>query len=149
MTAAEVMTREVVTVGPDSSVRDIARTLLEHRISGVPVVDAAGLLLGVVTEDDLVERVSGPHLPPHIELLGGVIYLENPLHLDEKLRKAMGVTAREVMSTHPVTVQPQTPLHEVADLMVKRKINRFPVVEGRRLVGIITRRDVIATLVRE
>ena len=104
------MTRDVVTVTPDTSVRDLARTLLEHRISGVPVVDGEGHVLGMVSEADLVERVSGPHLPPHIELLGGVIYLENPLHLEEKLRKAMAVTAGAIMSTHPVTVGPTTPL---------------------------------------
>lgn len=146
-TAGDVMTRDVVTVTPDTSVRDLARTLLEHRISGVPVVDGEGHVLGMVSEADLVERVSGPHLPPHIELLGGVIYLENPLHLEEKLRKAMAVTAGAIMSTHPVTVLADTPLRDVADLMVKRKINRFLVVEGKRLVGIITRHDVISTLV--
>ena len=149
LTVGDVMTRDVVTVTPDTSVRDIARMLMERRFSGVPVVDGEGTVLGMVSEADLVERVSGPHLPPHIELLGGVIYLENPLHLEEKLRKAMAVTAGEIMSTHPVTVKPSTPLRDVADLMVTRKLNRFPVVEGKRLVGIITRHDVISTLLAD
>lgn len=148
-TAGDVMTRDVVTVTADTSVREVARTLLERRISAVPVVDGQGSLLGMVSEDDLVQRVSGPHLPPHIELLGGVIYLENPLHLDEKLRKAMAVTAGEIMTANPLTVEPGTAIREVADLMVRRRVHRFPVVEGRRVVGIVTRHDVITTLVED
>jgi CBS domain-containing protein len=147
--ARDVMTLKVVTVRPDTSVRDIALTLLKHRISGVPVVDDTGALLGMVTEGDLILRVSGPHLPPHIELLGGVIYLDNPLALDEKLRKAMGVTADEIMTRDLVTVDAGRPLREVADVMIHRKLNRLPVVEGKRLVGIITRHDLISTILDE
>lgn len=143
--ARDIMSRNVVVVRPDTTVQAIARLLLEKRIGGVPVVDD-GLLRGMVTDGDLILKVSGPHLPPHIELLGGVIYLENPHEMNEHLRKAMGVTAQEIMSHPVVTVDPARPVRDVADLMIKKRIHRLPVVDGGRLVGIIARHDLISTL---
>lgn len=148
-TAADIMTTPVTTVGPDAPIRDVARLLSEKRISGMPVVDDDGMVLGMVSEQDLMLRVTGPHLPPHIELLGGIIYLESPRDMEEELRKAMAVTAGQIMSKDVITVAPSATVQEVADVMVKRKINRVPVVDGGRLVGIITRHDVVSTLVSE
>lgn len=144
--ARDIMTRDVITVNPSTTVQEIARLLLDRRISGVPVVDDGGELLGIVTESDLVLKVSGPHIPPHIELLGGVIYLEKPHEMKEHLRKAMGVTAEEIMSGEVVTVEEDMPVREVADMMVSRRVNRLPVLSNGKLAGIITRHDIIATL---
>jgi len=149
VTAADIMTTPVATVGPDASIRDVARLLSEKRISGLPVVDEAGEVLGMVSEQDLMVRVTGPHLPPHIELLGGIIYLETPHDMEEDLRKAMAVTAGQIMSKDVITVALSATVQDVANVMVKRKINRVPVVDGGRLVGIITRHDVVSTLVSE
>jgi CBS domain-containing protein len=144
--ARDIMVTDVITVKPETSVQDLARLLNEKRISGVPVVDDEGRVIGIVTESDLVLRVAGPHIPPHIELLGGIIYLENPHEMQEKLRKAMALTAGEVMTRDVVTVDQDRPVREIADLMVKRRVNRLPVVGDGRLVGIITRHEVISTL---
>lgn len=142
------MTAPVITVTSEATVRDLARLLAEKRISGVPVVDADGRVIGLVTEADLMVRVSGPHLPAHIELLGGIIYLESPQQMNEDLRKAMAATARDIMSRDVVTVAADATVQSVADVMVRRKLNRVPVVDAAgKLQGIITRHDIIATLV--
>lgn len=146
LAAKDIMTRDVVTVAPSATVQEVARVLSEKRFGGVPVVDDQQKLQGIVTESDLVERVAGPHLPAHIELLGGVIYLENPAKMNEHLRKAMALTAQEVMSHPVVTVNAETSVRDVADMMMKKRVNRLPVVSDGKLVGIITRHDVIATL---
>lgn len=149
-TAQDIMTTPVVTVPRDASIKEVARLLSEHRISGMPVVDGENRVIGMVTEQDLLMRVTGPHLPPHIELLGGIIYLEKPHDMEEELRKAMAVTAEQIMSDEVISVEASATVREVADLMMSRKINRVPVLEeDGTLVGIITRHDVVATLVME
>ncbi|MBM3464067.1 MAG: CBS domain-containing protein [Armatimonadetes bacterium] len=147
MNASDLMSAPVITVGPEVSVSDVARLMSDKHVGGVPVIDADQRLLGMVTEADLVVRVSGPHVPPHIELLGGVIYLESPREMHEELRKAVAVTAEQIMSANVVTVAPDATVQEVADLMVTRKVNRILVVDDGRLVGMITRHDVVKTLV--
>lgn len=144
--AKDVMTADVLTVPNTATVEEIARLLCEKRIGGVPVLDEDGHLVGIVTEDDLIVRVAGPHVPPHIELLGGIIYLERPHEMQEHLRKAMGVTAQEVMTEGVITVDDECPVRDVAQLMVSKHINRVPVMHKGALVGIITRHDLVATL---
>ncbi len=131
-------------------VLDVAAFPVKSEHSGDEVMVSVVMREGqTLTEADLIVRVSGPHVPPHIELLGGVIYLENPREMQEELRKVMAVTAEQVMSTEVVTVEADTTVQQVADLMVKRKLNRVPVVSAGQLVGIITRHDLIETLITE
>lgn len=144
--AKDVMTADVLTVPSTATVEEIARILCDKRIGGLPVLDEEGHLVGIVTEDDLIMRVAGPHVPPHIELLGGIIYLERPHEMQEHLRKAMGVTAEEVMTEGVVTVDDDCPIRDVANLMISNRINRVPVMHEGALVGIITRHDLVSTL---
>lgn len=146
LTVRDIMTTDLITVAPTTSVQDITALLRDKRISGLPVVDEESHLLGMVTESDLVVRVAGPHIPAHIELLGSIIYLERPHDLNENLRKALGVTAQEIMSADVVTTDENKTLREVAELMMNKHVNRLPVIRDGRLVGIITRHDVISTL---
>jgi CBS domain-containing protein len=146
MTAAEIMTREVVTAGPESTVEEIARLLSQHRVSGLPVVDPERHLLGMVTEGDLVIRAARPHFPRYIPFLEGVIFLDNPRHFEEELRRMMAVTAREIMSTEVLTVSPLASLEDMATLMSERDVNRLVVVDQDRVVGIVARADIVRTL---
>ncbi len=139
--ARDVMTSPVVTVRPDTPVKEIAQLLLTHHISGVPVVEDSKVV-GIVTEADLLHK-ERPELPE-----GGILRLFRRGQLAEAERKAEGLVARDVMTSPVVTVTEDTPLREVATLLARRQINRVPVVRGDELVGIVSRADVLRALVR-
>jgi CBS domain-containing protein len=141
LAARDVMTSPVVTVGPETPVKEIAQLLLTHHISGVPVV-SDGKLVGIVTEADLLYKER-----PDLEE-GGLLRLFRRGQLAEAERKAEGLVARDVMTSPVVTVTEDTPLREVAALMARRQINRVPVVRGDQVVGIVSRADVLRALVR-
>ena len=140
------MTKKVITVSPETLVSDLAKTLAGKNIGGVPVVDADGRLVGIVTQSDLVERVQELKLPPAINILDLHVYLQIPSHLFRKVEKMLGATVGEVMSPKPVTVSPETPVPQVAALMAKQKVHTLPVLEGGKIVGIIGKIDIIRAL---
>lgn len=147
-TVAEVMTRDPIVVTPDTPLKDAIQTMAEKRISGLPVQNAEGVLVGVISEGDLMWQESGITPPPYIMLLDSVIYLENPTKYERELHKSLGQTVGEVMTRARrkgdlVTVAPDTELREAAQLMHEREVHRVLVVEGDRLVGILTRGDII------
>jgi CBS domain-containing protein len=141
MRARNIMSTRLVTVERSTPVREVIRLLLEQRISGVPVVDE-GRVVGIISEGDLILRERA------YRQRGGMAFLAQQLFEDhERLaieyRKAHGLVAEDVMS-HPVlTVLPGTPVEEIAHVMTERHIKRLPVVDGDRLVGIVSRGDVL------
>lgn len=139
--AKDVMTSPVITVDPQTPVKEVAQLLLTHHISGVPVV-SEGKLVGIVTEADLLHK----ERPATEE--AGLLRLLRRGQLAEVERKAEGLVARDVMTSPVVTVTESTPLREVAALMARRQINRVPVVRGDQVVGIVSRADVLRALVR-
>jgi len=146
-TVADVMTKDPLVVRPDTSLKEAIHLLVEHRISGLPVVDAEGKLIGVISEADLMWQETGVEPPPYIMLLDSVIYLENPTTYEKDLRKAMGLTVGEVMSDRPVSVKGDRSLRDAAKLMQKHNIRRLPVLDdGQQLVGILTRADILRDL---
>jgi CBS domain-containing protein len=149
-TVADVMSRDPITVSPETSLTEVIRILAERRISGLPVVDQAGKLVGVVSENDLMWRESGVTPPPYIMLLDSVIYLENPGRYERDLHKALGQTAGEVMTRNPVTITPDQSLREAAHLMHERSIHRLPVLNTEeQVVGILTRGDIVRAMAAE
>ena len=156
-TVGDIMERDPVTVSPDDDVESVIRLLRRHELPGVPVVDGDGRCAGIVTESDLVLREEGTdlHLPYHIDLMGGVIWLESMKHFEERLRKAFASSVSDMMTADPITVtpdlttvDPQAPLEDAARLIAERRHNRLPVVEHGRLVGVVTRLDVLEALTR-
>lgn len=142
--AADIMTRDVITVSPDTPLGTVAETLASQRFGSLPVVDAAGHLLGIVTEEDLVARAADLHLPRHITFLGSIIYLENPQRFTEEAEKILAVTAREIMETSVPSTPPDTPVEVVAARMLDEDLRRVVVLDDeRRLLGIITRADIV------
>ena len=134
------MTSDVVCVGPEEPVREVAVTMLTHRISGVPVVDAGRRILGVVSEGDLIRR---PEL--ETDRTRGR-WLNFFLSDEERARdfvKTHGLKAREVMTQPAVCVEPDTPLAEVVRLMERSRVKRLPVVANGTLAGIVTRADLL------
>lgn len=142
MKVESLMTREVVTVGPETSLRDAAALMAERRISGLPVVDPDGAVVGVLSEADIVIKAGGPKRAGH-RLLGWL--LEPDFEAEEKITAQ---TVGEAMSAPAVTIEQGRPVHEAARLLAAEGINRLPVVRDGRLVGIITRADVVRAFAR-
>ena len=143
-TVADVMSRDPITVSPESPLKDAIKILAERQISGLPVVDDQSKLIGVISESDLMWQETGVTPPAFIMLLDSVIYLENPARYDRELHKALGQTVGEVMTKEAITVPPDKSLKDAAQLMHDRHIRRLPVVDSaKKLIGILTRGDII------
>ena len=143
---ADVMEREVVTVAPDATVHELVLLLQQKDLGGVPVVDGDGRLVGIVTEGDLVIEDADVRLPHYFELLGNLVYLGGQKKFEDRLKKMVGNSVSDVMTTEVFTVAPDDPVAKAANIMVDKKVNRVPVVEGDRLVGIVARHDIIRLL---
>lgn len=146
LTAADVMTREVITVTLQTPVIELARLFVAHRISSLPVVDDGGRLLGVVTESDLIYRDRSIHLPPVVTLFDWVFTLESEKRFQQELRKMTGETVEAIYTAEVKTISPSTPLTEIADILSDRSAGSLPVVEGGKLVGIVARIDLIRAM---
>lgn len=151
MQVADIMERDPVTVGPHTPVEDVIKLLGENDVPGLPVVNEGGRPVGIITEADLVLRDedSDLHLPHYVELFGGLVFLESLGKFEERLRKAAASRARDLMTEDPVTVEASATVREAARLIADRGHNRLPVVEDGRLVGVVTRADVLQALTRE
>ena len=147
--ARDIMTKEVLTVSPETSIAELSKTLDNRQIGGLPVVDQAGRLVGVITQSDLVDRVRDLELPPAINILDFHVYLQIPSHLLHRVEKMLGTTVGDCMTPDPVTVAPDTPVSQIAALMAKQKVHTIPVLEGGKLVGVIGKMDLIRALARE
>jgi CBS domain-containing protein len=148
MQVREIMEADVPTVEPDQPVEDAIRLLRDHDLPGVPVVNDGGRCVGIITENDLVipDEEGDLHLPHYIQLFGGIIYLE-PLHRFEgRLRKAFASKVSDMMTEDPIPVDADDDVEEAAKLIARHRHNRLPVVDHGRLVGIVTRLDVLEAL---
>lgn len=147
-TVADIMERDPVTVTPSDDVETVIRVLRDNELPGVPVVNSGGRCVGIVTENDLVLRGedSDLHLPHHLDIMGGVIFIESMKHFEERVRKAFASRVEEMMTPDPITVSQDAPVQEAARLIAEHKHNRLPVTEHGRLVGIVTRLDVLDAL---
>ena len=139
------------TVAPDASVEEVVRILRDNELPGVPVVDGDGRCVGIVTEADLVlpDNDGDLHLPHYIDLFGGRVFLEPLSRFEGRLRKAFASTASDMMTSDPDTVGPDTSVQEAARRIHNTGHNRLPVVEEGRLVGVVTRIDVLGALASE
>jgi CBS domain-containing protein len=144
----DIMEATPVTVSPETSVEDVVGTLREHELPGVPVVDGEGRCVGIVTEADLVlpDEQGDLHIPHYVNLFGGTVFLEPLGRFEQRLRKAFASTAADMMTSKPDTVAPDTTVQEAARLIHRSGHNRLPVVDDGRLVGVVTRLDVLGAL---
>jgi CBS domain-containing protein len=144
LTARDVMQTEVHTVREDTSLEEIARLLAERRISGAPVVDEQGRVVGIVSEADLIDEHKREAHIPRVALFG---FFPVPQDLlNEAFESGKRLKARDVMSKRVVTASEETAVHELADMMVMRRINRVPIVRDGRLVGIVSRGDLVRAM---
>ena len=145
------MDADAPAVRTTDSVQRVVETLRDHELSGVPVVNDGGRCVGIITEEDLVLAGENEdlHLPHYFQLFGGFVFLEPLSHFEERLRKAVASTAEDLMTADPVTIEPDASAEEAARVIARSKHNRLPVVEHGRLVGVVTRLDVLEALTRE
>jgi len=146
LTAEQLMTEHVITVTGSTPVRELAKIFLENKISGAPVLDNQGTVIGVVTESDLIDQNKKVHIPTVITILDSFIFLERPGKMEKELKKMAGTTVEDIFAHKVVSVQKDTPLDEVATLMAEKKVHTLPVMDGKKLVGVIGKSDIIRTL---
>jgi CBS domain-containing protein len=145
LTVRDVMTRQVRTVGLDTPLKDVAHILIDNRVSGVPVVDAENRVLGIVSEADFLMKEQGAQAVHHRRLAP---ILGESRESRTQMDKLAARTAGEAMTAPATTIAPKRPIHEAAALMTERRINRLPVVDDGRLVGIVTRADLVRAYLR-
>lgn len=143
--ARDIMTPSPISIGPDTPIAEAVKILLEKRFNGLPVVDENGALLGVLCQSDLVAQQKRVETPSLFSLLDGFISF-GLKQAEKDLQKITALTAREAMTKSPVTVSPDTPLDELASLMVKAKYYSLPVLENGKVVGIIGKEDILRTV---
>jgi CBS domain-containing protein len=138
----DVMETDWPTLGPESTVEEAIKLFAEDRVSGAPVVDD-GRLVGIITEGDLIFQDADVRAPGFLDILGGIVPLGDTDEYRKEALKSAGVTVGEVMTDDPVTVAPEATLAETATTMAERRKKILPVVDGGRLVGVITRMDIL------
>lgn len=143
-TVADVMTANPISVTPEANLEVAIQLLAEHHIGGLPVIDAGGALVGVLSESDLMWQATGMDVPAYIMLLDSVIYLKSPKKYNEELHKALGQSVQDVMTAKVITIRPDKTVREAAHLMHDKRIRRLPVVDDQgQVVGILTRGDIV------
>lgn len=147
LTARDIMNSEVITITDESTIKELARILTIHQISGVPVINDQGKLVGVVTESDLIYQTKKVHIPTMITILDSVFYLENPDRIGDEMKKMAGTKVKDILTSKPVTVTENTPLDEIATIMAEKNMHTLPVVNKGGLVGVIGKKDIIRTLI--
>jgi len=145
MRVRDLMIEKVLTIGPEAPIKDVAKILVEHRISGLPVCDIEGRVLGVVSEGDILYKEHDPTEGHTAGPLGWIVD-GSPNYLGAV--KAKALTAATAMTTPAVTVAPYESVAEAARLMCERRVNRLPVVKDDKLIGIVTRADLVRAFTR-
>ncbi|MBF0613058.1 MAG: CBS domain-containing protein [Magnetococcales bacterium] len=149
MKAKDIMTREVISAGPECPVHTLAKLMTEHAISGIPILEE-GVLVGIVTEGDLVDRVKRVHLPTIITILDVVFPIMGERQYEDDLRKMGAATARDIMTSKVFTVDEEASMTDVATILSERHITLLPVMRaGEELVGVIGKRDIIRAMLQE
>ncbi|NJN76444.1 MAG: CBS domain-containing protein [Synechococcaceae cyanobacterium RL_1_2] len=146
-TVADIMTPNPFTVKPSDSLNEAIKLIAEKRVSGLPVIDEKGQLVGVISETDLMWKETGVDTPPYVMFLDSIIYLQNPARHAEEVHKVLGETVGDVMSDRPITIEQNKSIKDAAHILHEKGIRRLPVVNGEgTLVGIISRGDIIRAM---
>lgn len=142
----DIMTREPIKVRPEEDITRAAKMLLEKHINGLPVVDEDNILVGILTQSDLVAMQKKFPLPTIFTVLDGILPLSSMSKVEKEVEKMTASTVEQAMTPDPVHVSPDTAVEEVAQIMADNKFHTVPVVEGNKLVGVVGKEDVLRTL---
>ena len=143
----DIMTKELITVSPETEIAHATKLLLENRINGVPVTDETGKIVGILCQSDLIAQQKKLPIPSFFTFLNGLIPLTSMKQIEKQVQKITATTVAQAMTKNPVTVQPDTSIEEVAALMVDKNFHTIPVIDEGKLVGILGKEDVLRTLI--
>lgn len=146
--AKDIMTRDVITVTPETGIEELAKILVEHKISGAPVVNENNELIGIVTENDLISRNKRIHIPTFVRLFDAFIMLERPSKMEEEIKKMIATTVGDICTKNVITVSEDTSVEDVATIMAEKKVHLIPVVDGKKVVGIIGKVDIVKAMAK-
>ena len=149
LTAKDIMTKDVVTVKPDTSIEELSALLVSNEISGAPVVSADGAIVGMVTENDLISRNKRLHIPTVVSFLDAAIYLESSKKFSDEVRRLTATKVGDICSKKVVTITEETTLTDIATLMDEKKVHILPVVKAGKVVGIVGKRDVVRAVAQQ
>ncbi len=147
--AKDVMSTDVITVKKDLSLRDLSNKFIEHQVNGFPVVNDEGKLIGMVTENDLIEQNKNLHIPTVIALFDGVFYLESEKKFEKEVQKLSATTVNDIFNSKVITTTSDASLSQVATLMAENNVHTIPVVESDNLLGVIGKVDIIRGMAQE
>jgi len=146
--AKDIMTRDVVTVTKEMTIEELARLFARHAISGAPVVDEEGGLIGIVTENDLIKMEQRLHIPTVITILDAVIYLGSSKKFEEDIKRMAATKVADIYKKDVVTVSENATLQEVATIMSEKNIHHLPVIKKGKIVGIIGKKDIVKAIAK-
>ena len=146
LTARDIMSKEVVSVKIETSLKDLAHTFVETRFSNLPVLDDDGVLVGTISETDLVEQQRPLHIPTVMTLFDWVFSFGNEKRFKEEVDRVTAATVGELYHKDPVTCSPDTTVRELAALMSQHKVHLLPVVEDGKMLGVVARLDLIRVM---
>lgn len=149
LTAKDIMTKNVITVTPDTSVEVLASILVKNQISGVPVLNDAGELYGMVTENDLISQNKRLHIPTVVGFLDAAIYLESSKKFEQEVKRLTATKVGDICARRVLSISEDTTLVDIATIMSEKKIHLLPVVRGNKVVGIVGKRDMVKAVAQQ
>ena len=145
LTATDIMTKDVITATSGTTVEELARLLISHKISGVPVVNDDKKIIGIVTENDLIKKNKRFHIPTIIRLFDAYFLLDSG-KVEEEIKKMVATTVGEICTTKVVSIQEDTTLEEIATIMAEQHVHLLPVLRDNEVVGIVGKADVVRSM---
>jgi len=143
LTAKDIMTKNVISVTPATSVEELASLLVKNQISGVPVLDDSGVLYGMVTENDLISQNKRLHIPTVVSFLDAAIYLESSKKFEQEVRRLTATKVGDICTRKVTTITEDTSLVDIATIMSEKKVHLLPVLRSNKVVGIVGKRDMV------
>ena len=148
--AKDIMSGNVITIDKNASIEELSALLIEKKISGVPVTDENGIMVGIATEGDIIVKDTDLHFPRYFKLLDGIIYLESFTKFKNNLRKHLAIKVEEIMTRKVISASSDTKINDIAEMMVNNRVNRIPIVdENNKPIGIVTRADIVKSFVKK
>ncbi len=145
--AKDIMQKDIISLSPDTEIASAVKILLENHINGVPVVDTNGELVGILCQSDLIYQQKDIPIPPIFAILDSIFPLSSSKSLDDQFQKMAATKVAQAMVKRVTTVTPDTSVAQIAGLMVEKHFHTLPVVDGKKLVGIIGKEDILKTLI--
>ena len=143
--ATDIMTKDVITVKNETTIEELARLLIDHKISGTPVIDDNNKMIGIVTENDLIKKNKRFHIPTVVRLFDAYFLLDSG-KVEDEIKKMVATTVGEICTKKVLSISEDTTLEEIATIMAEKHIHLLPVLKDNEVVGIVGKADVVRSM---